>query len=77
MAIFLRPTPGQFWDQLPAALKDEARRDQLNDLVAGNESGVGTLRALDVAIWMRCGRSERARRARDLLGLSRDPLRSH
>jgi hypothetical protein len=75
VATFLRPTPGQFWIELRAALQDEARRKQLNNLVDGNESGVGTLRALDVAIWMRCGRSERAVRARDLVGLPGDPLR--
>lgn len=72
---FLRPTPGQFWAELRAALRSEARRDQLNHLVDGNDSGIGTLRALDVAIWMRCGRSGRAMRARDLVGISRDPLR--
>lgn len=76
VATFLRPAPTDFWVEVREALQDQQRRDQLDGLVSSLDRPVGTLRALDVAIWMRCGRSRRAAQGRVGLGLPIEPLRT-
>lgn len=74
IATFLAPAPGRFWWQLRDALREPARRKRVEELARGLDRGVTTLRALDVAIWMRCGNSMNARAARIDVGLPAEPL---
>lgn len=74
VATFLAPPPGLFWVELAEALRNSDRRTALDRLVAPLDSAVTTLRSLDVAVWMRCGRSQNAVDARLQVGLPADPL---
>jgi hypothetical protein len=71
---FLGPPPGQFWWALRGALQDEARRSRIDHLAGQLDRVPSTIRLLDVAIWMRCGRSRNAKDAREAVGLPRTPL---
>ena len=57
----LQPEPGAFWESMRAALADERRRHRIDALADGVYPRPTTLRTLDVAIWMRHGRSRNVR----------------
>lgn len=75
VAEFLGPAPGEFWADLRAALKDEQRRNGIGAWTNGLNRPITTLRALDVALWMRCANARSATAARASVGLPAQPLR--
>jgi Family of unknown function (DUF6308) len=68
---FVCPEAGQLWYELAGVLRSTERRDRIDSLWPGGHeiAKPTTLRLLDVAIWMRCSRSQNARVARDELGI--------
>jgi hypothetical protein len=57
----LQPEPGTFWTSMREALGDQVRRHRIDALAEGIHPHPTTLRTLDVAIWMRHGRSRNVR----------------
>ena len=74
IGTFLSPGSRGLWWELSEALGDDARRHRIDGLTDALDPRVTTLRALDVAIWMRCGNSMNARAARLVAGLPAEPL---
>lgn len=74
IATFLPPGDRGFWWALQETLLDSTRREQLDALAEGITPAPTTIRLLDVAVWMRCSNSTTARRARQELGVSPEPL---
>jgi len=74
IATFLAPESRGLWWELSEALQDDVRRHRIDALACVVDPRVSTLRALDVAIWMRCGNSTKVRAVRVSAGLPAEPL---
>ncbi len=74
IGTFLAPDARGLWWELSKALQDSDRRNGIDSLACAADFPVTTLRALDVAIWMRCSNSMNARSARVMAELPAEPL---